>query len=390
MFARGLAMTWCAAAFSMLFFAAPPAAADWRTGLDAFNAGDLDTAASAFSALCESQPDWYGGHLMLGQTLLRQKKASTALRPLERAHELHPHASTALPLAQAAAALGRWNLVKDVLHDVRVESLESARHLGFHRLRGRAALGLGDWANATVQLERAAVLDPENADLHLHLALAARRTDQLQKAESHYQTALRLAPSRTSTLRDLTAVRHARAMAAAGPDRAQICRQAAPESLALLRDLKTTLRTRLVVAQLQACAGDRDRAETILKATHSRDLSNWQPLYHLARLYADGHRWTEAEAALEKLTRYRLDDADARRAESLWGRVYEGQQRFDLAIERYAALGDEVKLERARRALDIQRRNQELEEIQRQIDETLAAQGELDLEEKKLAAGHGD
>ena len=50
------------------------AQADWASGVAAFQSGDLSVAVAEFQAIAQSQPEWPGGHKMLGMTYLRMKK----------------------------------------------------------------------------------------------------------------------------------------------------------------------------------------------------------------------------------------------------------------------------------------------------------------------------
>lgn len=367
---------------------AGPAVADWSGGLAAFQAGDLDTARQEFAAIAEAQPGWYGGHLMLGQTLLRQKNAKAALPHLRRAHELSQDAATSMALAQAAAYVKRWPLVDRALADLDPTGLDAKQQAGFHRLKGLSSFGAQQWATAVSQLEKAVQLSPDDAGLHVQLAAAAHKVDRLALAVSHYEAALRLEPRDHKTLAKLTSVRYTGAMRLAGQARVAACRQGAGDGAELLDRPKTDIKMRLLVGLLQLCAEQTQAALATFTATSERDPGDWQPLFYLARSHADWQQWDEAEDVLRRLERHRLEPAAEAKVTRLRGRVLEGQHRFEQAIEVYERLGDDEKVARARRSLEIQRNNQELERIQQEIDAIEKATSELD-EEQKAIGGQG-
>jgi tetratricopeptide (TPR) repeat protein len=63
---------------------------------------------------------------------------------------------------------------------------------------GKRALAAGDWNGAIAAFERAALSDPENADIQNYIGYAYRRQRQLGPAISHYQQALVLNPRHRS------------------------------------------------------------------------------------------------------------------------------------------------------------------------------------------------
>ena len=77
----------------------------WAAGVKAFRSGDLDAAATYIAEVVDAKPDWYGGHLMLGQVRLKQQRSGDAVKALARAHELAPDdVAVRLALGQAALA----------------------------------------------------------------------------------------------------------------------------------------------------------------------------------------------------------------------------------------------------------------------------------------------
>jgi len=97
-------------AIVVCFALAVPSRADWQQGVTAFTAGDLATAAREFKTIVDAQPDWPGGHFMLGWTFLKQKRNQEALTHLRKAYDLNPaDPNYQLRLGEAYVASGRYS-----------------------------------------------------------------------------------------------------------------------------------------------------------------------------------------------------------------------------------------------------------------------------------------
>ena len=85
-----------------LLSAGAPLSAGWEEGVAAFNAGRFDAASAEFQMVIEQSPDWPGGYLMLGRTLLKLNRPGEAVTQLRKAYDLNPNDNSAkLALAQA-------------------------------------------------------------------------------------------------------------------------------------------------------------------------------------------------------------------------------------------------------------------------------------------------
>jgi predicted Zn-dependent protease len=110
--------------FAVLFLASGIAEAGWEEGVAAFKAGNLDTAAQEFRGVVEKTPDFAGGHFMLGQVLLKQKKNREALESLRKAYELDSaQVSYQMALSQAYLGNNRFSDAAQLLRFINVGSL---------------------------------------------------------------------------------------------------------------------------------------------------------------------------------------------------------------------------------------------------------------------------
>ncbi|MCP4658674.1 MAG: tetratricopeptide repeat protein, partial [bacterium] len=155
-----------------------PLAADWQEGIAAFQSGEYATAEAEFRAVIEGQPSWPGGHLMLGQTLLRRGRGDQALPHLERAYELADDAQTALALSQTYLHLERFDDVARTLEGRDPAGLAQAQQAAFYKTRGLAAIKREQVASALSDLREAARAAPRDGEIHYLLATAAKAAGQ--------------------------------------------------------------------------------------------------------------------------------------------------------------------------------------------------------------------
>ena len=74
---------------ALLILGAGAAQADWEAGVAAFKAGNFAEAINQFKAVVEAQPEYAGGHLMLGNAYLKANQPKQAVPQLQKALELN-------------------------------------------------------------------------------------------------------------------------------------------------------------------------------------------------------------------------------------------------------------------------------------------------------------
>lgn len=361
-------------------------AADWASGVAAFKSGDLATARQEFTTIVEENPDWHGGHLMLGQTLLRQGQSKAALKNLETAHGLAPDdVTTRLALAKAAVLEKQWQHAEAALRDLAESSVAAGQKADFFRLQGQAARGLGDLPQAIASLREASELRPKDAKLHYQVATAAFAEERHDLALDHLRQGRQLAPDHLGTSKLLTQLLFLEAEQAEADERQAGCVAAASEAQHLLQ-LKSTPAHFLLAGRIDLCAGNLERAESLLARASEGDAGD-REFYYLARSQALQKKWSQAEASLAVHLEGGLEGSDLEKSHRLMGFIQESQHRFDSAIEHYETAGDAELVARAQRSREILRQQQEAEELETQIADLVAAQKELEAAEARLKSG---
>lgn len=358
-----------------------PVAADWQTGVDAFASGDYDAAETAFRQLAESQPDWYGGHFMLGRVLLEKNQANQALSSLVRAFEVEARPEVALLLARTAVQVDKPSIVRDALAGEPPAQLPAAQQVAWLTLRSRTA----DSPDARLHdLNAALALAPGNLSVRIAAADAAFEAGRLDEAASHLESARDLSPDGEAALVRLLKVRLAQsdALSADTEDDARTASFVrSGEVAAELAAFTGEADHYTVAGRSYVYANDLERAGSYFRQALDAD-ATWRRAYDLAKVQLDGQEWKAAE---ETLRPYLEVEGKGRvKLHQLVGRALEGQQRFLEAIPHYEIAGDQAGIAHAREGQGV------LDEIkqQEQIEEDLKALqdqiGELEDEEAGL------
>lgn len=359
-----------------------PAAADWSAGVTAFKAGDLGTAESEFRALTESQPDWPGGHLMLGQTLLRDGRASEALASLERAHELAPDDfQAAFALGQAQIKLERFGDAAAVLTGLDPAPLPAPQRLAFHQLRAAALAGAGEHARALPDLEAAVALEPDDADLRRRLAQRAKAAGRADLAITHYGRAAELDPGDGDSAAALVELLYNRAITADGSRQSSLCGEVVPHARRLV-ELDDSFENLVLLSKVATCVGLNEVARDTLAAAVAARPDDWSARFALAKVHARLGAWTEARAAYEDTLMKSVPAEEKAEVQRRLGLAYEHLEELDEALAQYRRAGDTEAVARVEQ--NIRAREEAIK-----LDALAAEQARIERELAELEKGSG-
>ncbi|MCG8461046.1 MAG: tetratricopeptide repeat protein [Holophagales bacterium] len=361
--------------------AASPATADWQAGMEAFQNKDWSRAEAELRAVVAEQPEWYGGHRMLGQTLLEAGRAEDAIPFLRTAVELKPDdPSGRFTLGRAAAEAGRSELVRSTLRGERPDGLTDDHWRAWLQYRSNAARALGQLGEARRDLEKLIALgatDAETSYLLGYLALQEKDADAALGPLSRARRAAVEDGDRELESRALgleLGVRLNRATSSEAAERQTACQ-------ALVKDVRRLLELDPSAADLSragrtlGCSGNAAEAAGLLRRAVEAGAQDWRTRYQLARELSFSDRPEQAIAVLEPLLGTELEPQQARSTHGFLGYVLETQQRYAEAIEHYAAAGSEAKVASARES---QRIHQEILESEREQAEIERLEEELE------------
>ncbi|MBI1750939.1 MAG: tetratricopeptide repeat protein [Acidobacteria bacterium] len=161
-------------------------------------------AETAFREALQIEPKSVGARLGLAQSLLSQEKTEAAAPELAAYLELSPEDhGTRLRFASVLAGLGKYEPALAELD--RVDARRGNTPEGF-KLRAEIRLHQNNLPEAIAALEKAAQLEPRDADLHARLGRVWLERREFAPAERELLEALRLNPKLTDAVRDLVAV----------------------------------------------------------------------------------------------------------------------------------------------------------------------------------------
>lgn len=378
--ARGLALTVLALVLAL------PAHAGWEEGLAAFKNGELDTAAQEFGDLAESQPDWYGGHFMLGQVLLKQGKAAQALSALRRAYDLNPNeVAVQLPLAKAYLETDRYSDAANLLSSLDVSSLPEAQRGAVHQMLALAYKKTGQSELAFGSLAAAARINPQDAKVQFQYGTTALNVGDTDIAVSALEQATAL-----STEPEFKKV-YIQALIRAGREqrgdaKALAYRKATTAGKQLV-DQQPTYDNYLLLGEAQLGAADYAEAIATFRKAAAQRSEHWLPHYYIGQAHTALESYESAEAALESALELTSEPDDEERIWKQLGFVYEKQKEYGEAMTAYQRADDQAGVERVRENAEIAAYNREVAEEAERIKELEEERKRLEEELKDLPGG---
>jgi len=358
------------------------AQADWQAGVTAFQSGNLSVAASELQAIVEAQPEWPGGHKMLGMTYLRMKKGREAVASLKKAYELSPEdPSVQIYLGEAYMATGRYGDAAAFLSKVNTSSLDAKQQGYLARLRATALTKSGQTDRALAEFAKAVRANPSDADLQFQYGTTAYNVGDTNTAVSALAKAVQLdagdADKQKAYAQAL--IRQGRLTTGAAKTTAYQKAIAAAQRVVSGNASYDNL---LLLGGAQMGARQYDAAVATLKRAAAKNPSDWLPDYDIGRAHIGNGQFRSAESALKGA----LDKAGAADQKNIWKQLaysYEKQQKLDDAILAYNRAGESASAARVTEnrdtlkynrdveaeANEIRRLQEEQEEIRKQLEE---------------------
>jgi tetratricopeptide (TPR) repeat protein len=361
---------------------AAPSQADWQQGVTAFKGGDLGTAAREFKTIVDAQPDWPGGHFMLGWTLLKQKKNQEALTHLRRAYDLNPaDANYQLRLGEAYVASGRYSDAVAFLSKIDSSSLPADLQGFLAQLRALALTKTGQSDQAYAEFAKAARANPNDADAQYHFGTAAYNDGSTQEAVDALAKATRLDANDPRKWNAYAKALNRLGRESRGDAKVAAYRRAVEASRKVVSS-DPSYENLVQLGEALLGARDYDGAVTIFQQAVGKSGSVWLPQFYIGQAYTAKKQYRSAESALKSSLERATVSVDQVRIWRQLGFVYEAQQSYDDAIAAYRQAGDDRGVERVEENRQIAQFNQqvdsEAEQIRRLQEEQEAIRRELE------------
>lgn len=371
-------------AVAMLISTAGLARADWATGKAAFEAGNWSVAAAEFQAVIDMQPDWYGGHFMLGWTNLKQKNGKDAVQNLRKAYDLkNDDPNIQLRLGEAYVQTGRHSDAVAFLSKINAASLPKDAQGYLAQLKAVALTNSGQAASAVGELKKAAAANPQDANIWFSYGSTAYSTGDTATAIPALEKAVQLDPKDMNKQKVFAQALVSQARRAQGSAKSSQYQKgvAAAQKVVAANPSFDNL---MLLAGAQLGAQQYSAAATSYEQAAAKNSSDWLSSYHLGQAHTANKQYNAAESALKKALDRAQQPADQATVWKQLGFVYEKQKKYSEAISAYDRGGDSSGKARVTKNMETEQENRAIEAENEQIEKLKEEKAKLEAELKNL------
>jgi tetratricopeptide (TPR) repeat protein len=366
-----------------------PAQAGWDEGVAALKANKLDQAQREFQEVVAKQPDWPGGHFMLGQVYLQQGKAQEAVASLRKANELEPgKPSYQFSLGQAYLKAGRYADASQILKKINPSSLTSQQQSAYHQMMAVAADKMGDSGGALAALKQTAQSKSNDATAWYSYGIAAFNSGDTATGVTALAKSVQLdgndAAKKSAYARAL--IRLGREKGGSAKQDAYTKAVGAARSVAAQNGSYDNL---MLLGEAQLGAKEYDGAADTFGKAAAKKSNDWLAYYYLAQAQTALGRYNPAESSARTALSRASSATDKSRVWKQIGFVNEKLKNYDEAIIAYRNAGDSAGVGRVEENKRIVAENREIEEHNRELEELEEQQRKLEEELKGLPGGGG-
>ena len=372
---------------SLLLTGAVAAHAGWDEGVAAFKAQNYAQAVEEFRAVVEAQPEWPGGHRMLGQSLLKLDRTQEALTHLRKAYDLGPDdVAVQMVLGQAYVQAGRYSDASELLGKVNAASLPKAQQGALHQMRAIAYDKTGQSTQAMQEMSRAVQLDPNDAGMQYQYGTMLFNNGDTSSAVGALEKAASLDSGDAKKQKAYAdaLLRYAREQQGAAKDGAY--RKAASAASRLVA-ANASFDNLMLLGGAQLGAGSYAEAASTFQSAAGKNSRDWLPLYYIGQAQTNLSSYGAAEQALQKALTLTETTADRNRIWSQLGFVYEKQKNFAQAKTAYGKAGNNAAVARVEQNEQIALTNKVIDLEQAEIDRLKAEEEALEEQLRKLEEG---
>jgi tetratricopeptide (TPR) repeat protein len=363
--------------FGLLLLASAPAHADWEAGVAAFKAKNYAQAQKEFEGVVRERPDWSGGFLMLGRSLLLAQKVGEATNALRKAYDLDPSdLEVQLALSQAYLESNRAAEAYQLLSKVNPAGVPKERQALFQQLQAKAAAESGQSERAVAALEKAAAANPNDATVQFNYGIAALNAGNVAAAAGALERSVRLDPSDLEKQKLLVQTLLRQGREAQGPAKDPIYGRAAEVARGMVGKSPSYEHT-LLLGEAQLGASQYDAAIGSFGQATAKNAGDWLPYFYVGQAQTALARYGEAEAALRRAQERAAAAADKARIWRQLGFIYEKQRSFEQAKAAYRNAGDSGSVARVEQNEEIAKHNLAAEEEAKKLAELKAQQERL-------------
>lgn len=374
--------------FTLLLGIVGLAEAGWDEGVSAYKAGNFSKAAQEFEAVVEAQPDFAGGHFMLGQALLRLHKGEQALNALRKAYELDPkNTSFQLALGRGYLEAKRYSEAAQILRKVNESSLSKEQQRAYQQMLVVALDKSGQDEAALDALKKLAESNPNDASAWFTYGAQAVNNGDLTEGLNALEKAVRLDPKDPQKKAALVKayIRQARQTRSSDTKKAVYTKAVSPaESLV---SSTASFDNLLLLAEVQLGAHQYDGAISTLNKAITKNNSDFYAQYYRSQALTAKQQYSQADSAAQNALQQAGKEREKKLAWTQIGFVNEKLKNYDEAITAYTNAGDPASVRRVQENKKIAEENKEAEAHNKEVDRLEAEKKKLEEELKKLPGG---
>lgn len=356
-----------------------PVQAEWSKGIEAFRAGHLDVALTELREVTEQQPEFAGGHLMVGQVLLRQERWSDASASFARAYEIEPEAKPGLLLPWSRALIESDEPEKAVtlLDKLDPSGLDDAQKTHFYSLLSRALMDLKPPARSLERLYQLTRSQPDNPVLWQTLGHALAQADRPAEAAEAFERALELSSDSAAAARRYVDAAFLAARRTGDGDARREWYGRAVDAAELLVAREPTADHWLLLGEARLGARQfREAVQAFEKAAHQAP-KDPLPDYYLGEAFLGLEDGDRAELVLRDALRKRPGPDLTLRIHTSLGRAHHLEEEYLQAAREYRAAGDEERAALMEEYQKLADQNDRIERDRRLCQERLGKLEEL-------------
>ena len=377
-------MTVLTALAAMLLAGAGLAEAGWEEGVKAFQAGNLEQAATEFRGVVEKTPEFAGGHFMLGQVLLKQNKNAEALTHLKKAYELDTaEVGYRFALGQAYLANERWADAVGMLQKIDPSSLDKQKQEAYHQMVAVAFERSGNTELAIEALRKVTETSPKDSDAWYRYGTMLFNSGDVARAVAALETSVNLdgSDARKRGAYAKALVRQARETD--GNAKRATYDKAIQAAEALVAE-DSSYDNLLLLGEVQLGAAEYRGAVASLKRAAAKDSRDFYPDFYMAQAYTLLGQYGEADTAAQSA----LSKADTdQQKKMVWRQIGVAKEKlkdYAAAREAYTRAGDSEGVARVARNEQIAQENKAIDQENAQIEEMEAERRRLEEELEEL------
>lgn len=372
-----------------LVVCALPAAAGWEEGVAAYRAGDFGRAIEEFQGVVGSSPDYAGGHVMLGQSLLKAGRAQEAVASLRKAYDLNPgDVATQVALATAFVKANRYNEAATLLSRIDVGSLPSSQQASVSMLKAAALAKSGNTSSALSALADAVARNPNDADAQYQYGVMLYNAGQTDQAVAALEKAISL--NADADAKSLKALADA-ALRLGREERSDTAKRSAyskaVNAAAQLVSASASYDNLMLLGGAQLGAKDYNDAISTFERAASANSRDWLPSYYIGQAQMKLGSFPAAARSLQEALNKTSDRSNTVKIWSQLGLVFEKQKNWDQARTAYEKAGDTESISRVNQNEETEDYNEDIEREQAEAEAIRAEEERIRRELEELEGG---